>query len=69
MATPLEAWARRESGGQGEEPVEAPLERRAVRVSKQGVLYLHVLPDERSGMQTQYQCRDCPMFIEDAGRR
>lgn len=59
-------WVERETGKDmgSREPVvdEAP-----TRVSKQGVVYLHVLPDE-DGQQTQYQCVDCPMWISDALR-
>lgn len=65
----MKTWAERELGIAGE--IGAPPEEHrpddAVRVSKQGTVYLHVLPDP-DGYQTQYQCRDCPMWIGDVER-
>ena len=61
-------WASRTVGSEGSSFTSG--ERTpddARRVSKQGVLYLHVLPDS-TGRQTQYECRDCPMFISDVGQ-
>lgn len=61
-------WASRTVGNEGESfSTEERTPDASVRVKKQGVLYLHVLPDGE-GYQTQYECRDCPMFIADVSQ-
>jgi hypothetical protein len=68
----LALWAARVVG---EEDDALQVEAASGRVSKQGVVYLHVYPDHQgsrqplsTGYQTQYECRDCPSWISDTRR-
>ena len=71
MANGLANWAARTVGVEpaDEDRGVTSEERRdgdEFRVGKQAVLYLHVFPD--NGLQTQYECRDCSMFVSDANQ-
>lgn len=61
----LDDWANRTVGNESSSfTSEERTPDDAVRVKKHGVLYLHVIPNGE-GYQTQYECRDCPMWIAD----
>lgn len=67
--TDLGIWADKTLGTLGDDvvPELSPLESETdgmPRIDKRSVTYLHVMP---SGV-TQYECRDCPMWISDTER-